>query len=171
MDSHQHDLSVVSAFLSSPVGMIRISGNENFVTEVSFVNDHAGDECVTPPAAVKTCMAELENYFRGTLRNFSVSTQQEGSDFQQLVWKHLQSVAYGKTCSYGDIAKKTGDANNTRAVGSANNKNHLAIIVPCHRVIGQDGSMTGYGGGLWRKKWLLQHEARIANGVLMLFEV
>jgi len=170
MDPHQHEVKNVRAYLSSPVGTLRISGNDNFVTEVSFVNDAATDEAADLPLPVKTCKQELEKYFQGTLRNFSVSTQQEGSPFQQLVWQHLKSIDYGRTCSYADIAKKTGDVNNTRAVGSANNKNHLAIIVPCHRVIGRDGSMTGYGGGLWRKEWLLQHEAKIANGVLTLFE-
>jgi methylated-DNA-[protein]-cysteine S-methyltransferase len=94
---------------------------------------------------------------------------QEGTSFQQEVWSLLMTIPYGRTISYLDLALKTGDRKATRAVASANGRNNVAIIVPCHRVIGSNRDLVGYGGGLWRKKWLLEHELKFAYGVQTLF--
>ena len=118
---------------------------------------------------MELCRNELHAYFNGTLQNFSFPASQEGTDFQNRIWKELLHVPYGETWSYAQLAKKSGDPKNSRAVGNANGKNNIAIAIPCHRIIGQDGSLTGYAGGLWRKEWLLNHEAKVAHGVLELF--
>ncbi len=157
-----------SIFLDSPVGIIRISGNEKFISSILFTDESSvpGFETQGLPPHFKTCADQLQSYFKGTLKKFSFPFLQSGTDFQQGVWEKLESIAYGKTLSYAALARLTGDPGNSRAVGNANSKNKLAIVVPCHRVIGHDGKMTGYAGGIWRKEWLLQHEARFANGVL-----
>lgn len=108
-------------------------------------------------------------YFQGLRRSFDLPVHQTGSDFQQQVWGELIGIPFGRTVSYMDIAKRVGDPKAVRAVGMANNKNNVVIVVPCHRVIGAKGDLVGYGGGLQRKTWLLEHENRIANGVLTLF--
>lgn len=115
------------------------------------------------------CVEELIQYFHGDRRDFTVPIHQEGTEFQKKVWNELLSITYGKTISYLDLSRRLGDTKVIRAAASANGKNNVAIIVPCHRVIGSDQSLVGYGGGLWRKKWLLQHEARYAHGVQTLF--
>ncbi|MBP1851328.1 methylated-DNA--[protein]-cysteine S-methyltransferase [Rhizobium halophytocola] len=103
--------------------------------------------------------AEMASYFAGEGADFSIPLAPEGSEFEQAVWARLLTVPAGETCSYGDIARKVGGLETSRAVGRANNANPIVIVIPCHRCIGADGSLTGYGGGLWRKKWLLRHEA------------
>jgi methylated-DNA-[protein]-cysteine S-methyltransferase len=107
---------------------------------------------------VKECLKQIDEYFRGDRREFFLNLQPVGTDFQKSVWRQLEKIPYGKTTSYGKIADVIGKPNASRAVGSANGKNPLAIIVPCHRVIGSDGSLTGYGGGVWRKRWLIGFE-------------
>ena len=106
---------------------------------------------------------ELTNYFSGVSTNFSVPTFQRGTAFEERVWESLKGIPLGETRSYGEIAGSLGCPDAARAVGRANGLNQISIIVPCHRVIGMDGSLVGYGGGLWRKKWLLQHEQRLAG--------
>ncbi|MBK8951865.1 MAG: methylated-DNA--[protein]-cysteine S-methyltransferase [Chitinophagaceae bacterium] len=115
------------------------------------------------------CVEQLIQYFNGELRHFDLPLNQPGTTFQQEVWNILTQIPFGKTISYLELARKTGDSKATRAVANANGKNHVAIIVPCHRVIGSNKELTGYAGGLWRKKWLLEHEAKIAHGVQTLF--
>ena len=115
------------------------------------------------------CTEELIEYFHGTRRNFTIPVHQEGTDFQKRVWNELLGIDYGKTISYMDLAKKMGDPKVIRAAASTNGKNKIVIIVPCHRVIGSDRSLTGYSGGMWRKKWLLQQEFKVAHGVQTLF--
>ena len=114
-------------------------------------------------------MDELIEYFAGTRRSFTVPINQEGTEFQQKVWKELYELPFGKTLSYADLAKKLGDPKVIRAAAAANGKNKIAIIVPCHRIIGTDKSLVGYAWGKARKKWLLQHEFRLALGVQTLF--
>lgn len=109
---------------------------------------------------IEQCELELEEYFEGERETFSVPVQAPGSDFQQAVGKQLRQIPYGHTTSYENIANEIGRANASRAVGTANGDNRLAILIPCHRVIRGDGSISGYGGGVWRKKWLLEHEQR-----------
>jgi methylated-DNA-[protein]-cysteine S-methyltransferase len=110
------------------------------------------------PAPLADCLTQLDEYFRGRRRTFSVKLDLGGTVFQNKVWRALRDVRFGKMVSYQDIAGKVGNPAGTRAVGGANHRNPVSIIVPCHRVVGSDGRLTGYGGGLWRKEWLLRHE-------------
>ena len=107
---------------------------------------------------LKECIEQLNEYFAGKRKVFDLPLNPQGTDFQKRVWAELQKIPYGKTVSYLDIARNIGDVNSTRAVGNANGKNKLNILIPCHRVIGINGKLTGYGGGLWRKQWLLELE-------------
>ena len=109
-------------------------------------------------ALAQEAKAQILAYFKGTLKLFTLPLKTEGTDFQQKVWGELLNIPYGTTQSYGQLARKIGDVKSVRAVGTTNGKNRIAIIVPCHRVIGSDGSLTGYAGELWRKEWLLKHE-------------
>jgi methylated-DNA-[protein]-cysteine S-methyltransferase len=168
MDKHtMPGIFTSTAYLHSPVGLVRIRGNENAVTQIFFVEEKS--EAENPNDILIDCKTQLENYFSGTLRNFTVKVQPNGTSFQQQVWSALQQIPFGKTVSYGDVSKTIGNEKSIRAVGTANGQNPIAVIIPCHRVIGADGSLTGYSGGLWRKQWLLEHEQRIANGVQKLF--
>jgi methylated-DNA-[protein]-cysteine S-methyltransferase len=114
-------------------------------------------------------VAQLQEYFAGKRKDFSIPTQQDGTDFMQEVWENVSDIPFGKTASYLDLAKLAGDEKLTRAVGTANGKNQLAILVPCHRVIGSSGKLTGYAWGLSRKQWLLDHEAKVNNTYAKLF--
>lgn len=115
------------------------------------------------------CIEQLIQYFNGQRRQFELPINQQGTPFQQEVWGELMQIPFGKTISYLELARRTGDTKATRAVASANGRNNVAIIVPCHRVIGSNRELIGYGGGLWRKKWLLEHEMKVAYGVQTLF--
>ncbi len=160
-------------FFESVLGSIRITADGNAITEVHFlgdtekVNDPEGHNCENP--LLLECRRELSEYFEGRLTTFTVPVRQEGSEFQQKVWAELLNIPCGKTISYLDLSKRIGDVKAIRAVGTSNGKNKIAIIVPCHRVIGTNGSLTGYAGGLGRKQWLLEHEMKVMHGVLTLF--
>lgn len=117
--------------------------------------------------ALAPVRAELDAYFAGELRAFTVPTRAQGTAFQQRVWRALSGIPYGETTSYGEIATRIGASGSARAVGAANGRNPLPIIVPCHRVIGAGGALVGYGGGLPRKTWLLTHEARAGRGSIL----
>ena len=121
-----------------------------------------------PPMLIQ-CIEQLIQYFNGERRIFELPINQTGTAFQMETWNLLTTIPYGKTISYLQLAIKTGDPKATRAVANANGKNNVAIIVPCHRVIGANKELVGYGGGLWRKKWLLEHEMKVAYGVQTLF--
>jgi AraC family transcriptional regulator, regulatory protein of adaptative response / methylated-DNA-[protein]-cysteine methyltransferase len=110
----------------------------------------------------ETLVAQLDDYFAGRSAAFQIPTIQHGTAFEEAVWKVLKRIHPGQTRSYGDIAEELGQPDKSREVGRANGANRISIIVPCHRVIGADGSLVGYGGGLWRKKWLLDHERQYA---------
>jgi methylated-DNA-[protein]-cysteine S-methyltransferase len=105
----------------------------------------------------------LEEYFKGTRREFDLKLRIEGTDFQRRVWDSLCGIPYGCTASYGEIAAIIGNPKASRAVGNANNRNRIPIIIPCHRVVGCNGKLTGYAGGLWRKEWLLSHEKKFLD--------
>jgi methylated-DNA-[protein]-cysteine S-methyltransferase len=153
------------------VGLLKISGTDHFISQVSFHDtsqkNPAGKKDM-PPMLIQ-CVEQLIQYFNGQRRVFELPLSQEGTSFQQEVWNELITIPYAKTISYIQLAIRTGDPKATRAVASANGKNNIAIIVPCHRVIGSNGQLVGYGGGLWRKKWLLEHEMKVAYGVQTLF--
>jgi methylated-DNA-[protein]-cysteine S-methyltransferase len=158
-------------YYQSPVGLLRIGGTDNFITEISFHDisqKPQGSKKQLPPLLIQ-CIEQVIQYFNGELRQFILPLNQPGSSFQQSVWSELMQIPFGKTISYLELARRTGDTKATRAVASANGKNNVCIIVPCHRVIGSNKELIGYGGGLWRKKWLLEHEAKVAWGVQTLF--
>jgi methylated-DNA-[protein]-cysteine S-methyltransferase len=160
-----------TTYYHSPVGILKISGTEDFITEVSFydkVQKSEGKKRNLPPLLIQ-CVEQLIQYFQGELRQFDLPVNQPGTKFQQGVWNDLMTIPYAKTISYLDLARMTGDTKATRAVANANGKNNIAIIIPCHRVIGANKELVGYAGGLWRKKWLLGHEAKVAYGVQTLF--
>lgn len=145
-----------TACYQSPVGALEIIGSENGVSSVLFV-DHAATTSDIPPC-LHDCVLQLDEYFKGRRQAFALTLDLHGTDFQKRVWRELLNIPFGKTVSYLDIALALGDRKSIRAVGGANGKNPICIIVPCHRVIGSNGSLIGYGGGLWRKEWLLQFE-------------
>lgn len=152
-------------YYESPIGLLEIRGGERGVSAVTFVDALASRAALARggkgplPAALADCLTQLDEYFRGRRRTFSVKLDLGGTAFQNKVWRALRAVRFGKTASYKDIARNVGNPAGTRAVGGANHSNPVSIIVPCHRVVGSDGRLTGYGGGLWRKEWLLRHEA------------
>jgi len=162
----------VATYYQSPVGLIRISGNENYISEIHFVDNiekPAADRKKQVPPMVIQCVEELIQYFHGQRRSFDLPISQIGSTFQQKVWNELSGIPFGKTISYLELSRRLGDSKAIRAAAAANGRNNVAIIVPCHRVIGSNNKLVGYAGGLWRKKWLLDHEAKLAHGVQTLF--
>lgn len=142
--------------IKTPLGIATIHGDENGIAVISIVDDGVVSEEI--PMVLKEAVSQLQEYFEGKRTHFDFKMNPKGTEFQQEVWNGLLQIPFGKTMSYLDLAKQLGDVKAIRAVGSANGKNPLWIVVPCHRVIGTDGSLTGYAGGLWRKKWLLEHE-------------
>ena len=155
-------------YLKTPLGILDISGTHTYITSVLFVEEEA-EASQTIPEVLLQCKKELEEYFAGSRKEFDVKLKPEGTLFQKKVWSELKKVNYGDTVSYSAIAKKLKNPDAVRAVGLANGKNPIAIILPCHRVIGEDGSLTGYAGGLWRKQWLLEHEGNISGNKPTLF--
>lgn len=160
------------AWLNSPLGTLQLQSNGNAITGLSFTD--AGfrpDVHSRRPAdlILQEGLRELKAFFEGRLQRFEVPHEQEGTAFRQRVWAELCTISFGSTCSYRDLARRLGDELVIRAAASANGKNNIAIIVPCHRVIGSNGSLTGYAGGLWRKQWLLEHEQKVLHGIRTLF--
>ena len=156
----------------SPIGIIKIVADEFCIEELVFIEDTQMNQLTlstNTPEVINQCIDELIEYLAGKRKHFSVAINQAGTDFQQKVWKELYEVPFSKTLSYGELAKKMGDPNLVRAAASANGKNKIAIIVPCHRIVGADRSLVGYAWGKARKKWLLQHEFRLELGVQTLF--
>ena len=158
---------------SFPVGILQISGSDEHVEEIKFCGEQPAPEQEGPvsslPSCLHRCVDELHEYFQGERQQFSIPFSQSGTPFQQRVWNELLNIPYGSTISYLELSKRLGDHKAIRAAASTNGKNKLAVIVPCHRVIGTNRDLVGYAGGLPLKKWLLQHEARIACGVQTLF--
>jgi len=158
-------------YYESPVGLLKIGGTEHYIAELTFVDNKEqvvhGEPGISD--VIHQCTEQLIEFFQGRRKVFNVPVHQEGTEFQKRVWNELLDIPFGKTISYLDLAKRLGDPKVIRAAATTNGKNNIAIIVPCHRVIGSDRSLTGYSGGLWRKKWLLQHEFRIQHGVQTLF--
>jgi methylated-DNA-[protein]-cysteine S-methyltransferase len=150
-----------TAYIKTPLGTARITGDADGIAEISILSE--GDISKKIPTVLKESIKQLGEYFDGKRTDFNFKLNPQGTDFQQKVWQELLKIPFGKTVSYMDITKKLGDVKAIRAVASANGKNPLWIVVPCHRVIGTDGSLTGYAGGLWRKKWLLEHESPSAQ--------
>ncbi|NJB71608.1 methylated-DNA-[protein]-cysteine S-methyltransferase [Saonia flava] len=147
-----------TAHIHTPLGVAKLEGDENGLSSIIVLNNEKEVDSVFPEV-LEDAVYQLHEYFEGKRREFSLTLNPQGTDFQKKVWKELQQIPYGKTISYLDLSKRLGDVKAIRAAASANGKNPLWIVVPCHRVIGSDGSLTGYAGGLHRKKWLLEHES------------
>ena len=145
-----------TAYIKTPLGIATIIGDENGISVISVSDE--GEISSTIPIILQDAVSQLTWYFEGKRNDFDFRLNPKGTEFQQKVWKGLLEIPFGKTMSYLDLSKKLGDVKAIRAVAAANGKNPLWIVVPCHRVIGTNGSLTGYAGGLWRKKWLLEHE-------------
>lgn len=147
---------MTSTKFKTPLGIAEITGDENGVSSVKISDGSEIDDYV--PKELNAVVKQLQEYFDGKRTEFDLKLNPQGTDFQKKVWKELTKIPYGETTNYLELSKKLGDEKAIRAVAAANGKNPLWIIVPCHRVIGSDGSLTGYAGGLHRKKWLLEFE-------------
>lgn len=142
--------------IKTPLGFAEISGDENGITAIQIVDTTSVSDTIPP--VLEKAVLQFSEYFSGRRKDFDFKINPQGTAFQKKVWQELVTIPFGKTMSYLDLSKKLGDVKAIRAVAAANGKNPLWIVVPCHRVIGSDGSLTGYAGGLWRKKWLLEFE-------------
>ncbi|MGG9972287.1 methylated-DNA--[protein]-cysteine S-methyltransferase [Ferruginibacter sp. SUN002] len=166
-----------STYYASPLGVLEIRSDGTSITAILFTNTEKGNKVdestiqlnTSDVEVLKLCITQLDEYFSGKRKVFDFPIDQKGTDFQKEVWQKLTSIPYGNTISYLDLSKKIGNPKAIRAVGTANGSNHIAIAVPCHRVIGSNGELTGYAGDLWRKKWLLEHEGKFENGLQTLF--
>jgi methylated-DNA-[protein]-cysteine S-methyltransferase len=156
--------NIYKQLYQSPIGMIEILGTVEKITSILFIDNQEAiasqNEC---PQVLEECKNQLDEYFRGIRREFTFPYQLEGTAFQKKVWGALAEVSYAETASYKEIAVSIGNEKATRGVGSANGKNRLSIVIPCHRIIGSNGKLTGYAGGLWRKEWLLRHEGSLRD--------
>lgn len=144
--------------MDSPLGKIKIIGDVDAIKMVSFIDREERETEGVLPLTVRNCKKQLKEYFEGKRKEFNVPLAPEGTDFQKEVWGTLMDIPFGITSTYAKQSVKLGDIKKIRAVGSANGKNPIAVIIPCHRVIGTDGSLTGYASGLDKKEWLLRHE-------------
>ncbi|WP_166387633.1 methylated-DNA--[protein]-cysteine S-methyltransferase [Polaribacter sp. 11A2H] len=146
-----------TTYYKTPLGTAKIVGDENGIQSVSVVDEDLSTSKEIPEC-LQECVTQLDQYFSGERIDFNLKLNPQGTDFQKKVWDELLNIPYNKTRTYLEQSKALGDVKAIRAVASANGKNPIWIIIPCHRVIGSDGSLTGYAGGIWRKKWLLAHE-------------
>lgn len=165
-------LKEYKVYYRSEIGLLEIIGTAESIRAIEFVEAGEIDRPIDqadPPPAIAACLAQLDEYFKGERRDFSLNLEPEGTAFQQTVWQQLTAIPYGQTVSYLNIARQVGNEKAVRAVGAANGQNPIVIVVPCHRVVGSNGQLTGYGGGLWRKAWLLNHEKRFSSPQLALF--
>jgi methylated-DNA-[protein]-cysteine S-methyltransferase len=149
-------------YYRSPIGLIEVAGTSTALRSLDFVERHR--DGYASNGMMQRVVEQIEEYFNGTRSEFDLAIDPQGTDFQKAVWRQLMRIPFGATASYGYIARAIGNPKAVRAVGGANGRNPIAIVVPCHRIIGSDGSMTGYGSGIWRKEWLLKHEAGTLEG-------
>ena len=156
-------MSLYTTYYNSPVGWLKLGCSDDFLEEVLFAEAEVSPSQSHP--ILQQTQTQLAEYFDGNRTAYDLPLRQSGTAFQQKVWGLLVQISYGKTISYNTLSKQYGDVKAIRAVASANGRNNLAIIVPCHRVIGANGTLTGYAGGLSRKRWLLEHEAKWSRGV------
>ncbi|WP_405203292.1 methylated-DNA--[protein]-cysteine S-methyltransferase [Dokdonia sp. LLG6352-1] len=154
-----------AAIISTPLGLLSLKGTQEGLCAATFIEDGRVITKVIPDA-LQEAVKQLKEYFAGERSHFDLSLTPKGTTFQQKVWMELCTIPHGKTTTYLAMAKQLGDPKVIRAAASANGKNPISIIIPCHRVIGSDGSLTGYAGGLHRKKWLLEHESPVTQGSL-----
>lgn len=147
-----------TCIIKSPLGYTKIVGDDDGISQVTILNSEEKETDIIP-TELEDCVIQLREYFESTRTTFDLKLNPQGTDFQNVIWELLTEIPYGKTISYLQLSKRLGDVKAIRAVANANGKNPLWIIVPCHRVIGSDGKLTGYAGGLHRKKWLIEHES------------
>jgi methylated-DNA-[protein]-cysteine S-methyltransferase len=147
-------------FYKSEIGILEIIATDNAISRIDFIDETPAEFILetSNTSYLNECLKQLTEYFAGKRKIFSLNLAPSGTDFEKRVWQELLKIPFGETISYLQLAERLGDKKVIRAAGRANGKNPLALIIPCHRVIGSDGSLTGYGGGLWRKEWLLKHE-------------
>lgn len=150
---------VLTAYVESPIGLLEIAAGDGGITAVAFVE--APRHAAAAHPLLETAVAQLAAYFQRRRRAFDLPLAPLGTPFQQAVWRQLLQIPYGQTASYQAVAAALDRPRAVRAVGAANGQNPLAVVIPCHRVIGSNGRLTGYGGGLWRKEWLLRHEGSL----------
>ena len=144
-------------YCKTPLGPIKITGNQDSISTLDFVETVLpGDN--DPPSCLKIGVRQIDEYFKRVRRRFQLPLDPGGTRFQKSVWRQLEKIPFGEVITYSQLARAVGNPTACRAVGNANGKNPIAIVIPCHRVIGSDGGLTGYGGGLWRKDWLISHE-------------
>jgi len=144
-------------YYKTPIGMARIVGDNDGISSIT-VTDSGEESSTSIPNCLQECVTQLEEYFQKKRTVFNLKLNPQGTDFQKEVWQSLHQISYGTTKSYQKQSEDMGAVKAIRAIASANGKNPLWIVIPCHRVIGSNGSLTGYAGGLWRKRWLLEHE-------------
>lgn len=150
-------MKTYETYCKSPIGPIRITGSQDCILSLDFVEEElAGDADL--PFCLKACVKQINEYFKGNRREFLLNLDPRGTKFQKSVWRQLEKIPFGEVVTYQELAGAIGNPKACRAVGGANGKNPISLIIPCHRVVGSDGSLTGYGGGLWRKEWLIKHE-------------
>lgn len=154
-----------NVIIATPIGLLQLEGSRDGLSSVLFIETDVTPSSIVPDV-LEDAATQLQEYFSGECTTFSLKLDPLGTDFQRRVWRALETIPFGKTTSYLAMAKQLGDAKVIRAAASANGKNPISIIIPCHRVIGSDGSLTGYAGGLHRKKWLLAHESPVIQGSL-----
>jgi len=169
MGAHGVMENIRTAFYPSPIGILEVRGRDDSILAVHFTSRRRAETSEWTPA-LEACLCQLAEYFAGTRKAFTVKLRLEGTDFQRRVWKAVSEVAYGTTTTYGRVAEAVGRPAAARAVGAANGRNPISILVPCHRVVGSGGGLVGYGGGLWRKEWLLAHERKYAGPAGALFK-
>ncbi len=157
-------MSLFYDMMDTPIGTLTIEADNHHILKILFDWD---DIEVRPNALTQKCKTQLREYFEGTRTEFDLPMKFQGTAFQEQVWKALLPVPFGETATYGEQAERINKAKAVRAVGAANGQNKHTIVVPCHRIIGANGSLTGYGGGMHRKKWLLEHEQKIAGKILL----
>ena len=166
--------SLYYSHIDSPVGRLLIAGDDESLRFLSFASGHKAfdphPEWQPRDAVFVEAKRQLRAYFAGELRSFELPYRLGGTEFQQRVWRALARIPYGETLSYGELARVIGAPSASRAVGAANGNNPLPVILPCHRVIGADGSLTGFGGGVETKAWLLRHEAETAAAQIPMFD-
>ena len=154
--------------IDSPIGFLEISSDKQRILSVSFIANY-NEPSTNQPNILKQAVKQLNEYFAGKRTIFDLPLSPKGTEFQQKVWEQVKMVSFGKTASYLEIANKTGTRNHTRAVGLANAKNPIPVIIPCHRIVGVNGKLTGYAGGIEKKRWLLQHELKYSKPSNLLF--
>jgi methylated-DNA-[protein]-cysteine S-methyltransferase len=147
------------AYYKSPLGNLRIISNDTDIIKIEFTDEYFKMKMI--PVQIQNCLNQLDEYFKGKRTEFKLNINPSGTEFQSKIWNLLLKIPFGKTISYLELSKQFGDEKAIRAIASANGKNPIPIIIPCHRVIGNDGSLTGYAGGLLKKQWLLEHEGAI----------